>query len=177
VRKDQRLLDDAAVDVLTPAEIKRQDLPRLRTVFRQLFIDKHSQLNPDFTPKFFEFCLDTGFLDLYALRYQGEIVGVLGLYARNGWLTTPLIGYDTSLPQGLGLYRRLMALLYRQARERQLQLHLSSGADAFKRARGGQGHLEYSAVYARHLAHFRQLALGTFARTMNTLAPRALARL
>jgi hypothetical protein len=142
-----------------------------------LFIDKHSQLNPDFTPAFFEFCLESGFLDLYALRYQGEVVGVLGLYARNGWLTTPLIGYDTTLPQALGLYRRLMALLYRQAGERQLQLHLSSGADAFKRARGGLGHFEYTAIYADHLPRCRQLALAAFARTMNTLAPRALARL
>lgn len=177
LRKDQRLLDDTAVDVVFPDEITASELPRLRELFRQLFIDKHSPLNPDFTPAFFAFCLRSGFLELYALRYQGQLVGVLGLYARQGWLTTPLIGYDTALPQSLGLYRRLMALLYRQARERGLRLHLSSGADAFKRARGGVAHLEYTGIYAGHLPARQRLAVAALARTLNSLAPRALARL
>lgn len=153
VKQDARLLQDSQVEIVSQDQLTSGDLPALRQLFRQLFIDKHSYLNPDFSLAFFELCLETRFLELKALRWQGRWVGILGLYAPscNNWLTTPLIGYDTSLPQELGLYRRLMALLLHEARQRQLGLHYSSGASQFKRARGGVPALEYTAIYDRHL--------------------------
>jgi len=45
----------------------------------------------------------------------------------------------------------LSLLLLREARERRLVLHASSGAAGFKRARGGVGATEYTLVQARHL--------------------------
>lgn len=172
VRKDQRLLEDGTVDVVFAPNLQADDLPDLRRLFRQLFIDKHSPLNPDFTPEFFDFCWRSGFLELCGLRYQGRWVGVLGLYIREGWLTTPLIGYDTTLPQNLGLYRRLMALLYQQARERGLRLHLSSGADHFKRARGGIALPEFTAIHSGHLAARQRWAVRTLAALLRPLAHR-----
>lgn len=176
VKKDQRLLASPGAELVTPRALAEADLPALRECFRSLFIDKHSPLNPDFTPAFFAFCRDSGFLDLFALRHDGRIVGVLGIYARHGWLTTPLIGYDTSLPAELGLYRRLMALLLHEARERKCQLHYSSGAGSFKRVRGGQPQLEYTAIYGRHLGALQRGALLAFAGAMNRWAPGVLAR-
>lgn len=151
VKRDQRLLDDPVIEAVHHDHITPQDLPALRACFRQLFIDKHSALNPDFTDAFFRFCLDSRWLQLWMLRAQGRPVGVLGLYARHGWITTPLIGYDTTAPVSWGLYRRLMALLLREARDQQLKLHYSSGAGDFKTHRGGEPALEYTAVYDRHL--------------------------
>lgn len=178
VKQDARLLAGPEVEVIPPQALQIQDLPQLRCLFRQLFIDKHSALNPDFSPEFFELCQETGFLELYGLRYQGRLVGVLGLYphAASGWLTTPLIGYDTSLPQQLGLYRRLMALLLQQARERQLRLHYSSGAGQFKRARGGVAQLEYTAVYSQHLHGVSRHCNRLLAQTLQILAPPLLTR-
>ncbi|MFZ6673331.1 hypothetical protein [Undibacterium sp. Xuan67W] len=172
VKKDARLLQDAAIQIIPPDQIRSSDLPKMRALFRQLFIDKHSRLNPDFTPAFFELCLETGFLDLYALRWHERLVGVIGIYhhPESGWMTTPLIGYDTSLPQELGLYRRLMALLLQQAKQRQAKLHYSSGASQFKRARGGEAHLEYSAVFTGHLSRYRQCMTQMWAKTLQKLA-------
>jgi hypothetical protein len=173
VKQDAKLLAQADIDVLTPNDIKPEDLPQLRSLFRELFIDKHSRLNPDFTPAFFELCLENRFLDLYALRRQTKLVGVVGIYedAQHGWITTPLIGYDHSQPQSAGIYRRLMALLLQQARLRQTRLHYSSGASQFKRARGGQPQLEYSAIYSRHLGRRAALSNRMFAQIIQATAP------
>jgi hypothetical protein len=176
VKKDAKLLASGEFEVIQPHQISTTDLPALRGLYRQLFLEKHSQLNPDFTSDFFELCLETGFLDLYGLRLKGKIVGVLGLYeqSESQWLTTPLIGYDLNLGQEKGIYRCLMALLLQVAKERQLHLHYSSGASQFKRARGGVPFLEYTAVYSQHLSTSKRLANRLFALAMQKIAPSVL---
>ncbi|MFZ6771607.1 hypothetical protein ACO0LB_02710 [Undibacterium sp. SXout7W] len=178
VKQDARLLRQPEVEIVYQDNIHPSDLPGLRKVFRQLFIDKHSHLNPDFSPAFFELCLETSFLELIGLRWQEQWVGVLGLYAHpdSGWITTPLIGYDTSLPQELGLYRRLMAILLQQARQRHLRLHYSSGAARFKRARGGVAALEYTAIYTQHLPAIPRSSHQAFKTLLQTCAPTLLTR-
>jgi hypothetical protein len=173
VKKDAKLLASGEFEVIRPDQIIAADLPVLRSLYRQLFIEKHSQLNPDFTPEFFDLCLESGFLELYGLRLKGEIVGVLGLYEHreSNWLTTPLIGYDTSLPQQNGVYRCLMALLLQEAKSRNLRLHYSSGASQFKRARGGIASLEYTAVFSQHLSPVKRLANHVFALSIQKIAP------
>lgn len=176
VKRDQALLEQHDLRLLGPDDIRPAQLPQLQYCFRDLFIDKHSALNPDFSQHFFRLCLERRFLELYALELGGNIVGCVGLLARHGWLTTPLLGYDTRLPATLGLYRRLMALLLLQARQRGLRLHYSSGAGSFKRHRGGEPQLEYSAVYARHLGKRQQLALATLAALLQRTATPLLRR-
>lgn len=72
-------------------------------------------------------------------------------------MTTPLFGYDTSLPQQLGLYRMLSARLIEIACERRVLLHESSGAAQFKRNRGAEAEIEYTAVQVGHLPLRRRL--------------------
>lgn len=176
VRKDRRLLEDAQFEWEAASKLGMHDLPELRRNFRKVFIDKHSALNPDFSDDYFRHCLRTGFLDLHGLRYQGRWVGVLAVLQRAGWLTTPLIGYDTELPQELAIYRRLMARLLDLARQRDCRLHYSSGAGSFKQARGGEASLEYTALYVRHLARPIRLAAETFAASLDRLASPLLTR-
>ncbi|MBI3727918.1 MAG: GNAT family N-acetyltransferase [Burkholderiales bacterium] len=173
VKQDARLLDNTEVEVLTHEHLQMQDIAVLQQLYRQLFIDKHSYLNPDFSAAFFELCLETQFLEMHALRWQGRLVGVLGIYTHpeHGWLTTPLIGYDTSLPKELGLYRRLMALLLKTAKDKKLKLHYSSGASQFKRARGGIPQLEYTSIYNRHLSTTAVQSTAIFGRLLTTFAP------
>lgn len=172
VKKDAKLLASGEFEVIRPDQVSAADLPVIRGLYRQLFIEKHSQLNPDFTPEFFDLCLENGFLDLYGLRLGGKIAGVLGLYTQSesNWLTTPLIGYDTSLSQEYGIYRCLMALLLQEAKKRNLRLHYSSGASQFKRARGGTPSLEYTAVFSQHLSPLKRLANHMFALGMRNFS-------
>ena len=178
VKQDAKLLVNGDVEIVRQCELHLNDLTELRDVFRQLFIDKHSHLNPDFSPAFFELCLETTFLELIGLRWQGRWVGVLGLYIHpeSGWLTTPLIGYDTGLPQELGLYRRLMAILLSEAKNRGCLLHYSSGASQFKRARGGVPALEYTAVYDQHLPTRQRKATSLLIKLFQQFAPTMLKR-
>ena len=75
-----------------------------------------------------------------------------------------------------GLYRQLMALQLRLAREAGLKLHYSSGAGDFKRRRGGEAHLEYNAVFAHHLHGRHRLALTTLAALLQRAATPLLQR-
>jgi hypothetical protein len=50
-----------------------------------------------------------------------------------------------------GFYRLLVAMLLKRVAEEGTLLNYSSGAGDFKRRRGGEGCLEFNAVYTRHL--------------------------
>jgi Acetyltransferase (GNAT) domain len=175
VRQDAKLLDHDAVEVIGADALMPTDIPRLRWLYAQVFLLKHSRLNTDYTEAFFADALRTGALDLRALRHEGRLIGVIGLVRQHGWVTTPMLGVD---PQAANEapYRRLMALLLRLARENGDQLHYSAGAGEFKRARGGEPVIEYTAVFGRHLAAPRRAALAALSVVLISLAPRLLAR-
>lgn len=176
VKRDQRLMRDGEAQWVEHAALRPDDLPALRACFRAVFIDKHSRWNPDFTPGFFERQLQRGPLELLALRVGGRPAGILGLYAQGGWLTTPLIGYDTSAPPALGLYRRLMARLLHEARERGLRLHYSSGAGDFKANRGGEPVLEYTAAQPGTLPAARRALFSALSALLRRSVPPVLER-
>lgn len=156
-RRDLRLLDRGPYEVVVPTP---EDLPRLKELYDLLYLRKYSMHNPQFTVRYLAAVLASGALELRALRHRetGRLDGLAGWFERHGTLTTPLFGYDTSLPQGVGLYRMLSALVFRRAQERGLLLHMSSGAAGFKRCRGGRAEIEVSMVLYRHLPWRRRLA-------------------
>lgn len=183
VRQDAKLLLPSRLqadqlEIIDASQISKTDLPRLLELYKQLFLDKYSLLNPEFTLAFLEFSYFSGFLDLYALRHQHHYLGVIGLYKRpgNNWITTPFLGYQLQANQEFALYRRLMALLLQQAQLTQLNLHYSSGAGQFKQMRGGQAALEYCAVYSAHLPMPTRLAISSWAGLLKKAVPFILAR-
>ncbi|HLO02610.1 MAG TPA: hypothetical protein VK191_05845, partial [Symbiobacteriaceae bacterium] len=137
----------------------------------------YSHFNPDFTERFFELALQTDSFYLVGLRKAGRIDGVLGYFWRSGVMTTPIFGYDTSLPQELGLYRMISAILAQEARRRGLLLHASAGAASFKRLRGAVPAIEYSAVYDRHLPVHRRLPWAILGSVLNAVAVPLIQRL
>jgi hypothetical protein len=72
-------------------------------------------------------------------------------------ITSPLIGYDTSAPQKDHLYIHAAQLAVLYKFKHNLLLNLSSGAPGFKRMRGAEPSIEYSAVYLKHLPKKRQV--------------------
>jgi hypothetical protein len=73
-------------------------------------------------------------------------------------MTAFVMGYDIEMPQELGLYRQAFVLFLNEARRRRQIVNLSAGAGSFKAFRGAVPHIEYDAVYDRHLPYDRQLA-------------------
>ena len=136
----------------------QNDAPRIAELYRMLYIEKHSGLNPQYTVHFVERALKERLLEFRGLRnnQSGRIDGVFACFARETVTSTPFIGYDTALPAELGLYRCLVSMLLQRVAEHKLLLNYSSGAGQFKRRRGGEPSIEWNAVYIRHLPFHRR---------------------
>jgi hypothetical protein len=147
VKRDRSLLAKHGYTEVTPDEISPEDIPRIAELYRLLYIDKYSAYNPQFTEAFIALALERRTLRIYGLRKDGRLDAVLGFYERDGAMTAPLFGYDTALPQSVGLYRMLSAVLIGLAGSSGLLLHESSGIGQFKRNRGAVAAIEFSAVY------------------------------
>jgi hypothetical protein len=161
--------------IVRHAEFTEADVPRIRDLYNQLYLDKYSVHNPQFSNELIHLWRRTGLLSLIGLRSPaGSLDGVVGCFALNGVVTTPLIGYDLSLPQSLGLYRMLTSLVFQEARETGSLLNLSAGAAKFKRHRGGEPVLEYSAIYIRHLPMFRRAVWRSLASLLRSVGARVL---
>lgn len=163
---DRKQLQRSPFTLVRHEDIHAKDYKRIAELYELLYIDKYSSLNPQFTEAYIRNCHKQNLLYMMGLRdSEGILQGVVGCFIRGGVMTVPLVGYDTSLPQQLGLYRMLMAMVLQEAADRRQLLHLSSGAAHFKRIRGASPAIEYSAVYVKHLPFGRRAAwslLGAF---------------
>ncbi|MFK3775248.1 hypothetical protein [Pseudomonas sp. NPDC089406] len=155
---DATLLRRSPYSVVPGEALAEADFQRIEQLYNLLYLDKYSPLNPHYSAAWLQRGQREGWLQLRALRNaEGRIDGALGWFANDTLLSTPIVGYDTALPQRAGLYRQLTRLCLQEAVERRQVLNFSSGAAAFKRLRGGQPQIEYSMVYVAHLPLGRRL--------------------
>lgn len=158
-------------------EFQSSDFARVRELYDLLYLHKYSFHNPQFTERLLRIWHESGMMRFFGLRNEsGRLDAVVGMFSLNGVLTAPVVGYETSLPQELGLYRMLMARVLRDAAADGQLLNLSAGAASFKRLRGGQAELEYSAVYCRHLPPRQRVAWQTLALLLNRVGGPVLQR-
>ncbi|WP_161627781.1 GNAT family N-acetyltransferase [Eisenibacter elegans] len=137
-----------------------EELDRIQQLYNQLYLEKYSSFNPHYTTTYIAALIQSAWMPIWVLRHRetGRIDGVSALYACEGVLTTPLIGYDRNHPQALDLYRYLSFNLIQEARQQAYPLvNLSSGAAPFKKMRGGIPYLEYNLAFYRHLPWWRRL--------------------
>ena len=147
-RRDRALLDNGAFTIVPPTEFSADDDIRAQRLYQHLYLDKYTWLNPQYTAAFMTAMRVSGVLEFQGLRGRdGQLAGVIAFFDCGHTMTAPIVGYDSTLPQDTGLYRMLMALGTRRARERKMLYNMSAGAASFKRNRGGVRALEYSAVY------------------------------
>ncbi|MFK7930314.1 MAG: GNAT family N-acetyltransferase, partial [Myxococcota bacterium] len=114
LKHDRRHLRNSGYEVIGPDSLTAEDAPRLRSLYDALYLDKYSKHNPAMTDRFLRAAL-AGALHVRALRKDGRIDAVLGFFCRAGFMTTPLFGYDTTLPQDVGLYRMLSQALVQES--------------------------------------------------------------
>ena len=126
------------------------DWQRAAELYRLLYIVKYTPLNPQFTVDYLRhFQAHLGWL---RGLFEGQtMVGVIGSLQCRQIMATPILGYDTSQPAKLGLYRLLTLRLAESALRRGYLLHESAGVGRFKRLRGAQAEPEFVLVYHRHL--------------------------
>lgn len=169
VKNDIQLARHTPYQWRTHTDLRQHDMPRLRALYDDLYLHKYSRHNPQFTTRFFSSALQYNWATLAALAQHSRLDGLLGYIERNGILTAPLVGYDRRVTQAAGLYRLITLRLSEIAAERGCILHASAGAARFKRTRGAVPALEYSMVFARHLAPHRQLGWAILAQLLDRL--------
>ena len=157
VKEDQRTLRHHPYEVIDGKSLNEDDLQKAVKLYNMLYLDKYSSYNPQFTSKFFKLARDKNLLFFQALKNNGRMDGIMGFFIRNGLMTQPVFGYDTSLPQEAGLYRLLTLITLQEGIRRGLTVHASAGAGPFKKLRGGRSTFEYNAVFDRHLPGNRQI--------------------
>lgn len=158
--RDFALLNATYLKASEAADWNAADFSRAAELYGLLYLQKYSTLNPSYGQELLRAWAGAGLLELTGYRDSaGTLQGVVGVFALGAVITAPIVGYNTSLPQQIGLYRLLMATVYKRAARAGQAINLSAGAAAFKRSRGGIGTMEYSAVYTRHLPMRQRRAL------------------
>lgn len=161
--------------VVEHAGFTPNDVPRIAALYRMLYLEKHSQLNPQYTERFVTLALRERWLEFRGLRHvSGRLDGVFACFSNGGTTSTPFIGYDTGMSSENGLYRHLVTMLLKRVAERGQLLNYSSGAGDFKRRRGGQPVIESNAVYTRHLSPARRAAFAILRELANRIGRRFL---
>ena len=156
-KSDLKLLKNSGYEIIGDGEIKEEEIPRLLELYRDLYLDKYSTLNPNYSEEFVRLALKQNLLQFIALKKEGRIDAVAGFVERDGKMYCPFFGYDSKMPQEIGLYRILSTALMLEAKERKLFFHQSSGASMYKKIRKAKGAVEYTAVYYKHLKIQRHL--------------------
>lgn len=160
MKNDLRLLARTDLVLGGPDTLKPEDFPVIADLYDQLYRRKYTPLNPAYTARFMQAMHDAELIEFHVLRTPEEtICGVIGFFADGDVLTAPVVGYDLSMPQDVGLYRRLVVFGMLEARRRRLLYNMSAGAALFKRTRGALPAIEYTAVYARHLTLRNRLCI------------------
>lgn len=126
-------------------------LPRVLQLYNLLYLEKYCRLNPQLTLEFLTNALRFDLLSIQVLERDGRIDGTFGNFRRNGIMTQPLFGFDTTLPRELSLYAHLSAGVLLEARRTESLINASAGAAHFKGQRGGKQVLEFNMVYHEHL--------------------------
>jgi Acetyltransferase (GNAT) domain len=147
------------------------DTTAIARLYWQLYGEKHSTMNPQFTSDWLAHGVSCGVLWGEGAEIDGRLVAAFLAYRVADVMTNPVFGYDTSLPQALGLYRRLSLRTMEVARDRELRIHASSGAPGFKASRGGEPALEYHAVDLRGVAGMQGTAWRVQIALANKIGP------
>ena len=111
INKDASLFKNPDISIIEHENFQKSDIPKIKALYDMLYIEKYSYLNPQFTEAFFEHALETKAFHLRGISLKKELVGVIGFFLEKKILVTPIVGYDTSKPIDLGLYRMLTALV------------------------------------------------------------------
>ncbi|MDP1548513.1 MAG: GNAT family N-acetyltransferase [Anaerolineales bacterium] len=156
-KEDLRVLKKNGYEVVNGRDLSDDELRRAVKLYELLYLQKYSYYNPQFTFEFLKLARDENILHIYGLKQGEQLNAIMGFFVRNGVMTQPLFGYDTSLPLDEGLYRLLTLVTLQDGVKRGLLVHASGGVGKFKKVRGGESVTEYNAVYTQHLPKRRQM--------------------
>ncbi len=172
---DQKLLQKKTLTPLFPEDFNDSHAQAMAQLYQQLYVDKHSRWNAHYTPAYFALAIEHRWLSFYGFAdAQGQLIAFIGVFEHEQVMTTPMLGYDLSLPQSLGLYRLLMARVLQVGVQAHKCVNLGAGSANFKRLRGGVPSIEWHGFYVAHLPRPRQWAMQVTGKLMRRFLPQFL---
>lgn len=146
LQRDLALLKNSGLRTQVHESITRETASLICSQYKQIYIDKHSAFNANYTPEFFFNVIQSGACRCITLSdSQDNVVAFALLYPCGQTLSVPALGYDTQ-SSWVGLYRMLFASIWLYTQNACMTLNYSSGAGDFKRKRGGSPELEYTLI-------------------------------
>lgn len=157
-KRDLTLLKNTSLTILQHDDIRPEHYAKIAQLYQQLFISQYSTLNPQLNAEYIALTHKTRFFDFKALycSQSKQLMGFTAIKHKGNLLTNPIVGYDTSAPQSLGLYRILYALNLQACYKKGIRLHCGTGVKHFKTSRGAKEHLEFGAIAFQHLPRYRR---------------------
>ncbi len=156
IKLDKRKVRQSGLQLVRHEEMKEY-LAQALELYNKLYLEKYSPLNPQYTLLYFQEAYKNGMIYFQGYKNSENVLKAFsGMFELGNTITSPLVGYDTSAPQKEELYLHASQLVFKRMLETGQSLNLSSGAALFKRLRGGQPHIEYSAIYYEHLSSDRR---------------------
>lgn len=155
LQEDRRRLKKVSAVRLEANQI---NLMQAKALYDQLYLQKYSLYNPQFSLNFLQHALNSGWLWIRGFALEGVLQAVMGAWRLNGVMTQPLFGYNLHSSKAQALYRLLSYHTLQDAAELGLLINASGGAGQFKRLRGGIPTMEYNMVYVRHLPRGQRMA-------------------
>jgi hypothetical protein len=168
-KNDLKLLKNSGYEIIDGDQLTEDDISRVLYLYQDLYIQKYSDLNPQFTEEYLRLLLKHHLMHFKGLKKDGRLDGIVGYVQRNGKMFCPFFGYDRSLPKETAMYRLLSTMLMLEAYDRHLLFHQSSGASTFKMIRKAHASIEYIAVSYRHLHMKRQFPWVILKKLCNSL--------
>jgi hypothetical protein len=127
--------------------LSNADVDLVTSMYRDLYFNRYSTENADYSSSFVRHALDVGFLQSLTLKdKRGEIGGFLGFYEDSLQIAAPMIGWSREYARSIPIYRILMIEIFRHALETGKQLNWSSGVSKFRTLRGATPALEYLSI-------------------------------
>lgn len=172
LKSDLKLCREAPYQAVDQSIFSQEERAEILHLYQKLYTKDHASLNPDFTPAFMDWMVDSALLEFKVIHIYGVIEGVAGYYVRDGVLLCPFFGYDKTRPDHQTIYRILNTALMLEGQKRQVLFQQSAGASFYKKIRRAQGTMEWIAVYTRHLPRVKKISWVFLRAFINTLAPR-----
>lgn len=168
-KSDLKFLKESRYGILEGSELADEDIPKIQNLYQSLYIEKYSNLNPHFNENFIKHTLESKLLNLKAIKYDGQIQGVVGYLCKNDVMISPFFGYDPVKSEKKGVYRVLSTLLMLESKEQKALFNQSAGGSFYKKIRKAEGSMEYTAVYSAHLPFYRKARWKLLKAIQNTV--------
>lgn len=172
VKSDLRLLEKSTFRIVEENDLTLQECDRLLDLYRLLYIDQHSDLQPQFNYNYMRLLFEKNLLRFKVIKdLSGEIRGLAGYYKRDNVMMCPIFGYDKNSPDSNTIYRLLNMALLNESHKQGLSFNQSAGASFFKSIRRAVGSQEYMCIYFKHLPLYRKFFWSTLKFFINMVGP------